>query len=183
VGYTIRLDDLSSAKTRIRFVTEGVLVRQMISRPNLEGVQAVLCDEFHERHLYGDLTLGRILNLQESARPDLVLVVMSATLETEKLARTIGAEVLRSEGRMYPVEMRYLPKREDLSGSEREADGGATVAEGGGGGGGVDADAVHQHREAVDAGESGAQGLTEADGHGGAVNGQLKQRGDGHDSG
>ena len=117
VGYTIRLDDLSSAKTRIRFVTEGVLVRQMISRPNLEGVQAVLCDEFHERHLYGDLTLGRILNLQESARPDLVLVVMSATLETEKLAKTIGAQVLRSEGRMYPVEMRYLSKREDLSGS------------------------------------------------------------------
>ena len=117
VGYTIRLDDLTSAKTRIRFVTEGVLVRQMISRPNLEGVQAVLCDEFHERHLYGDLTLGRILNLQESARPDLILVVMSATLETEKLAKTIGAEILRSEGRMYPVEIRYLPKREDLSGS------------------------------------------------------------------
>jgi len=117
VGYTIRLDDLTSAKTRIRFVTEGVLVRQMISRPKLEGVQAVLCDEFHERHLYGDLTLGRILDLQESARPDLILVVMSATLETEKLAKTMGAEILRSEGRMYPVEIRYLPKREDLSGS------------------------------------------------------------------
>jgi len=117
VGYTIRLDDLTSAKTRIRFLTEGVLVRQMISRPKLEGVQAVLCDEFHERHLYGDLTLGRILDLQESTRPDLVLVVMSATLETEKLAKTIGAEVLRSEGRMFPVEIRYLPKREDLSGS------------------------------------------------------------------
>ncbi|NBQ65669.1 MAG: ATP-dependent RNA helicase, partial [Verrucomicrobia bacterium] len=117
VGYTIRLDDLTSARTRIRFVTEGVLVRQMISKPKLEGVQAVLCDEFHERHLYGDLTLGRILDLQESARPDLLLIVMSATLETEKLAKTIGAEVLRSEGRMFPVETRYLPKREDLSGS------------------------------------------------------------------
>ena len=117
VGYTIRLDDLTSAKTRIRFVTEGVLVRQMISKPKLEGVQAVLCDEFHERHLYGDLTLGRILDLQEAGRPDLILMVMSATLETEKLAKTIGAEVLRSEGRMYPVEIRYLPKREDLSGS------------------------------------------------------------------
>ena len=117
VGYTIRLDDLTSAKTRIRFVTEGVLVRQMIARPKLEGVQAVLCDEFHERHLYGDLTLGRILDLQESGRPDLILIVMSATLETEKLAKAIGAEVLRSEGRMYPVEIRYLPKREDLTGS------------------------------------------------------------------
>ena len=117
VGYTIRLDDLTSAKTRIRFVTEGVLVRQMISRPKLEGVQAVICDEFHERHLYGDLTLGRILDLQEGARPDLILVVMSATLETEKLAQRIGAEVLRSEGRMYPVEMEYLTQREDLSGS------------------------------------------------------------------
>ena len=55
VGYTIRLDDLTSAQTRIRFVTEGVLVRQMITRPKLEGVLAVICDEFHERHLYGDL--------------------------------------------------------------------------------------------------------------------------------
>ena len=117
VGYTIRLDDLTSAKTRIRFLTEGVLVRQMISKPKLEGVQAVLCDEFHERHLYGDLTLGRILDLQEAGRPDLILIVMSATLETEKLAKSIGAEVLRSEGRMYPVELRYLAKREDLSGS------------------------------------------------------------------
>ena len=116
-GYTIRLDDLTSAKTRIRFVTEGVLVRQMISRPKLEGVQAVICDEFHERHLYGDLTLGRILELQETQRPDLILVVMSATLETEKLAQSIGAEVLRSDGRMFPVETEYLAKREDLSGS------------------------------------------------------------------
>ena len=126
VGYTIRLDDQTSGKTRIRFVTEGVLVRQMISRPKLEGVQAVICDEFHERHLYGDLTLGRILDLQEGARPDLLLVVMSATLETEKLAERFGAVILRSEGRMFPVEMHYLEKREDLSGS-----GAAEVAAGG----------------------------------------------------
>ena len=117
VGYTIRLDDLTSQETRIRFVTEGVLVRQMISRPELPGVQAVICDEFHERHLYGDLTLGRILDLQEGARPDLLLIVMSATLETEKLAQRIGAEVLRSKGRTYPVEIKYLKQREDLSGS------------------------------------------------------------------
>ena len=117
VGYTIRLDDQTSARTRIRFVTEGVLVRQMISRPRLEGVQAVICDEFHERHLYGDLTLGRILDLQEGARADLIVIVMSATLETEKLAQKIGAEILRSEGRMYPVAIEYLPRREDLSGS------------------------------------------------------------------
>ena len=117
VGYTIRLDDQTSKETRIRFVTEGVLVRQMISRPRLEGVQAVICDEFHERHLYGDLTLGRILDLQEAGRPDLILIVMSATLETEKLAERIGAEVLRSEGRTFPVEIEYLKHREDLSGS------------------------------------------------------------------
>jgi ATP-dependent helicase HrpB len=117
VGYTIRLDDQTSKETRIRFVTEGVLVRQMISRPKLEGIQAVICDEFHERHLYGDLTLGRILNLQEAGRPDLILIVMSATLETEKLAERIGAEVLRSEGRTFPVEIEYLKHREDLSGS------------------------------------------------------------------
>ncbi|MEI6197949.1 MAG: DEAD/DEAH box helicase, partial [Verrucomicrobiota bacterium] len=78
VGYQIRFENVTSAKTRIRFVTEGVLLRQMIDDPQLRGVSALIFDEFHERHLYGDITLARSLDLQEQHRPDLNLVVMSA---------------------------------------------------------------------------------------------------------
>ena len=81
VGYQIRLDRICSAKTRIRFVTEGILLRQMLADPMLRGVGAILFDEFHERHLYGDITLARALDLQEQHRPDLKLIVMSATLD------------------------------------------------------------------------------------------------------
>src|SRR5580700_5721866 len=85
VGYQIRFENCTSAKTRIRFVTEGVLLRQMIEDPKLEGVSALLFDEFHERHLYGDITLARALDLQEQSRPGLNLVVMSATLNAGEL--------------------------------------------------------------------------------------------------
>nr|MDQ2658794.1 DEAD/DEAH box helicase [Verrucomicrobiota bacterium] len=81
VGYQIRFENVVSKRTRIRFVTEGILLRQLIQNPELRGISAILFDEFHERHLYGDITLARALRLQESARPDLQIVVMSATLE------------------------------------------------------------------------------------------------------
>jgi ATP-dependent helicase HrpB len=71
VGYQIRLDRVCSEKTRIRFVTEGVLLRQMLADPNLRGVAAIIFDEFHERHLYGDISLARALDLQSHHRPDL----------------------------------------------------------------------------------------------------------------
>ena len=71
-------------ETRIRFVTEGVLLRQMIEDPQLPGVSALIFDEFHERHLYGDITLARALDLQETTRPDLKIVVMSATLDAAR---------------------------------------------------------------------------------------------------
>src|SRR5512136_1100809 len=80
VGYQIRFENVTSAETRIRFVTEGVLLRQMVQDPELRGVSALIFDEFHERHLYGDITLARALGLQESTRPDLKILVMSATL-------------------------------------------------------------------------------------------------------
>jgi ATP-dependent helicase HrpB len=95
VGYQIRFENCTSARTRIRFVTEGVLLRQMIDDPELRGVSVVLFDEFHERHLYGDITLARALDLQEQQRPDLKLAVMSATLnagELEKYLSTVGRE-------------------------------------------------------------------------------------------
>lgn len=111
VGYQIRLDKVCSSATRIRYVTEGVLLRQMLSDPELRGISAVCFDEFHERHLYGDITLARALEIQETLRPDLLLVVMSATLETDALQRYLApCELLVSSGRTFPVEVRYLPK-------------------------------------------------------------------------
>ena len=133
VGYQIRFENVTSAKTKIRFVTEGVLLRQMIDDPQLKGVSVLIFDEFHERHLYGDITLARSLDLQEQHRADLSLVVMSATLNAAELEkylserrlpdrpvatnrlqpladREIGApscSVLSSEGRVYPVEITY----------------------------------------------------------------------------
>ena len=71
VGYQIRFEKVASKKTRIRFVTEGILLRQLLQDPELAGVAAILFDEFHERHLYGDITLARTLQLQEAGRPDL----------------------------------------------------------------------------------------------------------------
>jgi ATP-dependent helicase HrpB len=111
VGYQIRLDKVCSARTRIRFVTEGVLLRQMLSDPKLNGVSVIVFDEFHERHLYGDITLARTLGLQEKLRPDLKLVVMSATLDTGALDKYLApCELLTSRGRTYPVDHEYLDK-------------------------------------------------------------------------
>src|ERR1035438_9001516 len=96
VGYQIRFENVTSAKTKIRFVTEGVLLRQMIDDPQLRGVSAILFDEFHERHLYGDITLAQALDQQEQHRPDLMLAVMSATLNAGELERYMN------EGRSQP---------------------------------------------------------------------------------
>ena len=129
VGYQIRFENCTSAKTKIRFVTEGVLLRQLIDDPQLRGVSVILFDEFHERHLYGDITLARALDLQEQLRADLRLAVMSATLNVGELERYLsanpesgaqGAEfrcsVVQSEGRMFPVEVEYLSRRTGLNG-------------------------------------------------------------------
>ena len=111
VGYQIRLDRVASDRTRILFVTEGVLLRRMLNDPNLRGVSAILFDEFHERHLYGDITLARALGLQEKQRPDLKFVVMSATLETGVLEKYLApSRTLTSAGRTFPVEMEYLER-------------------------------------------------------------------------
>lgn len=107
VGYQIRFENVTSAATKIRFVTEGILLRQMIDDPQLKGVSVLLFDEFHERHLYGDITLARALDVQESTRPDLRLAVMSATLDTDLLAFYLKPRVLTSSGRTFPVEIKY----------------------------------------------------------------------------
>lgn len=111
VGYQIRLDNVSSAKTRILYVTEGILLRQMIANPQLPGVSTIIFDEFHERHLYGDISLAQALELQATVRPDLQIVVMSATLDSAQLENFLApCATLTSEGRTFPVEVEYLDR-------------------------------------------------------------------------
>lgn len=111
VGYQIRLENVSSRETRIKFVTEGILLRSMLSDPSLRGISALIFDEFHERHLYGDITLGRALDIQAAQRPDLIIIVMSATLATEQVEAYLApCTVITSQGRTYPVDIRHADR-------------------------------------------------------------------------
>ena len=114
VGYQMRLDNVTSPATRLCYVTEGVLLRRMLADPDLHGVSAIVFDEFHERHLYGDITLARALQIQELTRPDLIVVVMSATLDVAQVTMVKKylhpCAVLSSQGRAYPVAIEYLSK-------------------------------------------------------------------------
>ncbi|MFT4178816.1 MAG: ATP-dependent helicase HrpB [Thermomonas sp.] len=121
VGYRIRFENKVSAKTRIEVVTEGILTRMLQDDPLLEGVGALLFDEFHERHLAGDLGLALALDVQAGLRDDpgsspgqaLRIVVMSATLDGERLATFLDAPRLSSAGRSFPVEVAHFPARRD----------------------------------------------------------------------
>jgi ATP-dependent helicase HrpB len=108
IGYQVRFEDVTSPRTRLRFVTEGILTRRLLSDPTLQGVDAVILDEFHERHLETDLALALLSRLQRT-RPTLHLIVMSATLETAPVAAFLKAPTLRSEGRAFPLTIRHLP--------------------------------------------------------------------------
>ena len=115
VGYQIRLESRVSERTRIRFVTEGILLRQMSFDARLAGVSALVFDEFHERHLYGDISLARAVQIQRTTRPDLKIVVMSATLDAGALQSYLApCDVLVSSGRSFPVRIEYLPKAVDF---------------------------------------------------------------------
>ena len=124
VGWQVRFEDVSSPRTRIRYVTEALLTRRLLAHPTLPGVSAVVVDEFHERHLQSDLALGLLRRLHLGERPDLKLVVMSATLEAGPVARFLSAPSLRSEGRAFPVAVEFLEPAEaarDLRLEERVA--------------------------------------------------------------
>lgn len=114
IGYQVRFEDVRSAKTRLSFVTEGVLGRRLLSDPTLRDVGIVVLDEFHERHLAADISLALLRRLQETRRPDLKLVVMSATLEAEPVRAYLGGcPSLRSQGRRFDVSLEYLPTPDD----------------------------------------------------------------------
>ncbi len=109
VGYQVRFEEVVGPRTRLRFVTEGVLTRRFLSDPHLKGVAAVVLDEFHERHLESDLALALLKRLQR-ARRDLRIVVMSATLDADPVARYLeGCPIVRSEGKLFDLAIRHLP--------------------------------------------------------------------------
>lgn len=105
VGYRIRFENKVSAETRIEVVTEGILTRQLINDPTLEDVAMVLFDEFHERNLASDIALALTREAQQIIRPDLKIIVMSATIDTQTICKSLDAPLVESDGRMYPVEL------------------------------------------------------------------------------
>lgn len=111
IGYHVRHDRVAGPKTQVLVVTEGILLRALVNDPYLERVSVVVLDEFHERSLDTDMALGMIRLLQQTVRPDLKLVVMSATLDTERLHHYLdGCPVVHSQGRLHPIEMFYQPR-------------------------------------------------------------------------
>jgi ATP-dependent helicase HrpB len=113
VGYQVRFEDVSSARTRLRFLTEGVLTRRLLVDPNLAGVGCVVLDEFHERHLQADVALALLRRLQRTVRPDLKIVAMSATFDAAPVAAYLGCEALRSEGRRFEVAVEHAARHDE----------------------------------------------------------------------
>jgi ATP-dependent helicase HrpB len=112
VGYRVRFEQAGGERTRLWFLTEGVLLRRLREDPELRGVDAVILDEFHERHLEGDLSLALLRRLElRRAQGQLRLLAMSATLDAEPVARFLAATRLRTEGRSFPVEIEYRSPR------------------------------------------------------------------------
>ncbi len=123
VGYRVRFDNRTSPRTRIVIVTEGVLIRMLQDDPFLESVGAVVLDEFHERTLNADLALALARRVRDDARPDLRIVVMSATLDPAPLADYLDGPIIVSEGFLHPVEIRHADQPDDRRIDERVASG------------------------------------------------------------
>ncbi len=114
VGYRVRFGSKVSRRTRIEVVTEGIFTRQILDDPELKGIAAVLFDEFHERSLDADLGLALARDAQQGLRDDLRLLVMSATIDGARIAALLGdAPIIAGEGKMFPVETRYLGRKAD----------------------------------------------------------------------
>lgn len=110
VGYRIRGDSRVSDRTRVEVVTEGVLGRMIVDDPSLDGIGALIFDEFHERSIHADVGLALALQTRELLRPELRLIVMSATIAAEPVAALLDAPIVRATARAFPVEKRYLPR-------------------------------------------------------------------------
>lgn len=122
VGYQVRFEEVAGPRTRLRFLTEGVLTRRLLSDPQLKNVGIVLLDEFHERHLQADLALALLRRLQQTVRPDLKLVVMSATLDAGPIAAFLeDAPALRSEGKRFDVAIEHPARPDDRPLAEQVA--------------------------------------------------------------
>ena len=113
IGYRIRFETKVSKETRIEVLTEGILTRMLESDPTLDGVSTVIFDEFHERSLHSDLALALTRRAQQILRPDLRLVVMSATIDASAICEALQAPLIESQGRMFPVDIQYA--KEDTS--------------------------------------------------------------------
>ncbi|MDO7850132.1 ATP-dependent helicase HrpB [Hymenobacter convexus] len=111
IGYRVRLDSKVSPETRVEVITEGILTRMIQDDPALEGVAAVVFDEFHERSLNADLGLALALDAQAVLRPELRILIMSATLEAQRLGQWLPAPVVSSAGFLYPIDTHYLDPR------------------------------------------------------------------------
>ena len=121
VGWRVRFENRTSARTRIEVVTEGMLTRLMQRDPFLEGIGAVILDEFHERSLHADLALALVARVRREAREDLSVVVMSATMDPEPVAAFLDCEVLETSGRTYPVTVHYDARTEARDPVDRTA--------------------------------------------------------------
>ena len=118
VGYQVRFDRKVTRQTRVEVLTEGILTRRLVDDATLDGVDVVIFDEFHERSLQTDLALALTRQTQQILRPDLKIVVMSATIDVEAIAQVLQAPVIQSEGRMYPVDIHHADRdteRQDIA--------------------------------------------------------------------
>lgn len=115
VGYRVRFENKTSASTRIEVVTEGILTRMLIDDPMLEGVAVVIFDEFHERSIHSDVALALTREAQALVRPDLRLVIMSATIDATSICNALAAPLIESQGRMFPVEVIRAKEEGDVS--------------------------------------------------------------------
>jgi len=123
VGYQVRFDDHTSLGTRICFITEGILLRWLQDDPTLANVGAILFDEFHERNLLSDVALALVKQLQAHKRPDLHLLVMSATLDAQPVKKYLDdCPICISEGRSYPVQVQYIDYKDERNITEQAAD-------------------------------------------------------------
>ena len=114
VGYRMRFETKVSPRTRLEVITEGILTRMLVSDPTLDGIDFVIFDEFHERSLASDTALALVREAQNMIRPDLKIIIMSATIDASSICTVLGAKLIESEGRMFPVTPIYIAPEHDI---------------------------------------------------------------------